>query len=182
MKTQVTNFAKGALLIIVLLGLPSFKMNGVNKDKKAKQKHCLEVSGTLEGDRTDNEKNVTVNLVEENDVTRTLTVKPNEVFSFRLVPGKQYSIKISRPGYKTRLVCISTALPEVAGNQLYRFHFDLHELIHDKDINAEQEDVLDFPVALICYHEDKGYFDYSEQYTKFIKKAYQHAKMKNATK
>ena len=88
-------------------------------------------------------------------------------FSFILKPNRRYSIVISRTGYYSRLVSISTILPPgVVPVPVFIFGFKC-ELLKQK---GKLDDLwLDFPIAQVAYDPKSKIFDYDKKYTQSIK-------------
>lgn len=169
---NIKNF-RDALIPAVLL-LPMLVCSYKSKEEKKTQPACLEISGSVIEPGPD--KSARVYLIEENQVVDSALVSGNEDFKFRLLEDRFYALRIEQEGYVSRLVSVSTFIPEdVRANKLYRFHFDLYAVAEEKQ-SPELNDVLDFPIAVIKYDEVKGYFDYNAQYTSHIKKVYSQLK------
>jgi hypothetical protein len=129
---------------------------------------CLEISGmvTINGKP---QSDVMVKLWFENEQISTIDLKKQFKFKFILKKNAAYSIIVSRPGFITRLVSISTKLPnDVSTESLFRFYFEL-ELIPEKD--SKDPFYADFPTANISYNPLKDAFENDDKYSKNIKKA-----------
>jgi hypothetical protein len=79
-----------------------------------------------------------------------------------------YGIRINKKGYVPRIISINTELPEFAQG-FFRFQFDT-ELIEETQSKKLDQDALDFPIAIISFHDDLRTFYYSEEYTTNIKR------------
>ncbi|HWY37037.1 MAG TPA: hypothetical protein VNY73_00665, partial [Bacteroidia bacterium] len=147
-----------SLLMVMLLATP-FLYGGKGKERKTEKKQpCLEISGEVTTGERRGKKTILVELINENTVVKSLSVGPNQTFSFALESNKQYSIRIRRPGFAPRLVCVSTDVPvDVENALLSKFHFDI-TIEKQVDIDETSHEPLDFPIAIICYNANKGYF------------------------
>lgn len=160
----------------MLFLLPSFVNGNKTGDKKPGKKACLNISGSVESADKSGAKEITIQLIEENQVIDSIKVSQREEFGFLLERNKHFAIKVIRPGFQPRLISISTMMPDSMNEErVYRFHFDLLQQ-PEENVNKVQEDLIDFPVAVICYDKGKGYFDYNDHYTNVIKEAYKKAK------
>jgi len=158
------------VIIPALLVLPFFVWGHKGKERKPSAKACLEISGQV---NQANNNTVSVYLIEENTLIDSLEVDGMQIFSFSLEKNRYYSIRIKQAGYVPRLVSVSTWLPcGLKEEKPYKFHFDLLQL-SEEELSEEQADLLDFPIALVCFDKQKGYFDYNADYTSRIKNAYQ---------
>ena len=132
---------------------------------------CLQVIGIAM------EKNIPINgvivkLYKENEelIWEEITsVEYHEhSFSFNLNRNCYYTVEISKSGYVTRSVGISTKLPDNIKTDEVKFTFEFEvELFKEKkDVN---DYYLDFPVALLNFNELTEVFEYDSKYTKHIK-------------
>jgi hypothetical protein len=130
---------------------------------------CLEVTGKITGVST-KDNFFTVYLFCYNTIVDSVKVTQGKTFRFRLVKNQQYSIKMEGSGFVSRLLSISTHLPEeVSISPVFRFHFET-ELIEQNNAKALNNYALDFPIALISFDPQKSIFDYNRKYTARIKK------------
>ncbi|CAN5525432.1 hypothetical protein BH10BAC1_BH10BAC1_11830 [soil metagenome] len=106
----------------------------------------------------------------------TSVVYHEHSFSFDLNRNSYYTVEISKTGYVTRSVGISTKLPDAVKTDDVKFTFEFEvELFKEKQ--GVDDYYLDFPVALINFNELTEVFDYDTKYTKHIK-----SKIKETTK
>jgi len=89
-------------------------------------------------------------------------------FKFLLKKNTVYTIKISKRGYISRLVCVDTKLADVM-DDLYSFSFET-KLINAEESGKLNKEFLDFPIALIYFDSKKDCFVYDKEYTSRIKK------------
>lgn len=87
---------------------------------------------------------------------------------FTLKRDQYYTVEISKPGYLTRRIGISTAIPKsVPLKPIFRFEFDVEMM---KEIKAQDDFYLDFPVALVSFNTHDECFEHSKKYTTKIKR------------
>lgn len=126
-----------------------------------------------------------VKLYKENEELQweeiTNVVYHEHSFSFNLNRNAYYTVEVSKPGYTSRSVGISTTLPDniIIGGVKFIFEFEVELFKEKKNID---DYYLDFPVALIKYNETTQVFEYDSKYTKHIKaKISESSKTKNVT-
>ena len=125
-----------------------------------------------------------VKLYKENEETEweevTSVVYHEHAFSFNLNRNSYYTIEVSKPGYVTRSVGISTTLPDnvVIGEVKFTFEFDV-ELFKVK--KGADDYYLDFPVALIKFNDATQVFEFDSKYTKHIKSKINESTGQNST-
>lgn len=171
MKSKIHKNKKTVHIIcLVFFILPFIALGGSGKNKKTPDpSSCLEISGkvSLLNAKKPGEV-ISVLLYKGNLLVDSVTLPATNSFKFVLEKNEEYAIKVIQKGFVPRLVSISTEIPEKACHNIFKFHFDLTPLSYE-DINTKDTDALDFPIALVCYDAKKGYFDYREKYTHFIK-------------
>ncbi|MGZ4099634.1 MAG: hypothetical protein ACXVNM_12185, partial [Bacteroidia bacterium] len=101
-------------------------------------------------------------------IVDSMKVKDNKDFKFALKKNTIYGIRISKPGYYSRIISINTSTPGYA-NAFFRFEFDT-DMIRIDDAAKINKDALDFPIAVISFNEDLRAFYYNEEYTTYIKR------------
>ena len=131
---------------------------------------CLEITGIVEHEGTLID-GVKIKLYKENEEMEmteiTSTPYHDHTFKFKLLKNSYYAIEVSKEGYITRMISISTQLPpnvKVKHFFKYEFHLEMFKVQEGVD-----DYYLDFPVALIDYDPNKDLFMSHEKYTKFIK-------------
>src|SRR4051812_41661671 len=88
-------------------------------------------------------------------------------FFFNLSKNGYYTIEVSKPGYITRMISISTKLPPtVKIDPIFEYQIEL-EMIQEKQ--GVDDYYLDFPIALIDYDPVKDVFVSHGKYTAYIK-------------
>jgi hypothetical protein len=132
---------------------------------------CLEVLGIALDSDDQPVDGVEVKLFQENselEWTEITNVKYHDhSFFFRLEANQYYTIEISKPGYVSRSIAISTAIPSsISLKELFRYEFEVGLFKEEKNMN---DFYFDFPVALISYNPHRDVFDNNFKYTKHIK-------------
>jgi hypothetical protein len=159
------------LALISLFFIAANNAYGKKQMNNANNPVCLEILGIAVDANNKPIDGVEVKLYKENDElewTEITSVMHHEhSFIFRLEANEYYTIEISKSGFVTRSIAISTAIPEdVSLKQIFRYEFEV-ELFKTKKIADDY--YLDFPVALISYDAQKDVFDNNYAYTKHIK-------------
>ena len=132
---------------------------------------CLRVIG-LAMEKENPLDGAIVKLYKENEEMEwdevTSVVYHEHAFSFDLFGNSYYTIEVSKPGYVSRSVGISTALSDkvVIGDNKFIFEFEV-ELFREK--KGADDYYLDFPVALVKYDEASQVFEFDPKYTNHIK-------------
>lgn len=131
---------------------------------------CLEIRGIAMCNKIPLD-GVNVKLFMENEemeMTEITSVEHHEhLFRFKLQKDSYYTIEISKPGYFTRMVSISTKLPkEVSLKPIFTFEFEVEMTVQQP---VKDDYYLDFPIALIDYDAKRGAFVSHGKYTSHIK-------------
>lgn len=165
MKTLITS--NKLFLILFVLATNFLSANG--HKLKYDSLSCLLIEGkVLNSD--ENEDDCIIELIDEtNTVTDSLILKDGKSkFGFVLKKNSYYSIRISKKGFISKLIAINTEiLTETEG--IHRFNFQT-KLLNEVLIKRLNEDVLDFPVAIVHFDYDNNCFDYNKEYTSHIKR------------
>ena len=156
--------------IISISSINSYAGNRVKTDSTG-SKECLEIVGIAIGENNEAINGVQVKLYKENDELEwneiTSVSYHDHNFSFKLNANEYYTIEVSKPGFVTRLVGVSTVIPAgVSLEQIYTFEFDVTLFKEKKGID---DYYMDFPVALISYDKKKDVFNNDNAYTRHIK-------------
>lgn len=162
-----THIMKNKILQLSLVGFFSLFCNPLSAQGRSVIPACMEITGRimhLSGKQGNTYK---AELLNNNIVVDSLIVGNNGSFKFLLPKNCFYAIRISKKGYAPRLISIYTQL---LNDGFYKFEFDT-ELI-DEVLAAElDKETMDFPVAIISYDHQMGYFYYNEEYTSNIKRS-----------
>lgn len=163
---------KVTTLFLVLLFSFSIRSNAqTQKDSGYDTINCLKIIGLAveEGVPIDG---ITVTMYKENEALEwdeITCVKDHEHrFLFYLQPNSYFTIEVSKDGYVSRMIGISTALPEdvLKKGKKYLFDFEVTMFKKTKGVDTYY---LDFPVALIAYNIKNKRFENNANYTKHIK-------------
>lgn len=129
---------------------------------------CLEISGNVTTKNNNTNDHYYVQLLTDNKVVQLAKVKNGRSFKFLLVKNRWYAIKIMKKGYAPKMISISTFLPK-GKESLYRFHFDT-DLIPEEEAKTLNQEALDFPIAVVSFEKEAGWFYYNEEFTANIKR------------
>lgn len=130
---------------------------------------CLEIDGMITNAASGDQNTCTVELMRSNTVIETVVLKEGKKrFKFTLYKNSEYSIRIARKGYVTKLVGVDTHMP--GGNyEVYGFSFET-KLTEDSGSEKVNKDSPDVPIALIYFDNRKDCFQHNKVYTSKIKK------------
>lgn len=169
--TNKTNDMKNKFIILIslfCLGIMSAPASAANHKNRQDSLVCLEISGRLLNLKSAEDKLYKVELLYNGIVVDSLILNDKKEFKFDLRKNCVYGVRITKKGYVGRIISINTQLPEFA-KAFFRFQFDT-ELIEQSLSKNLDKDALDFPIAIISFHEDIKCFYYSEEYTSNIKR------------
>ncbi len=160
-------------LFSIILAFVTYNLAfGQKKEKRENDSTtCLQIIG-LAIEKKIPIDGVIVKLYKENEELQweeiTSVAYHEHSFSFDLSKNAYYTVEVSKAGYVTRSVGISTKLPGniIVGDVKFTFEFEI-ELFKEK--KHADDYYLDFPVALIKFNETNEVFEYDSQYTKHIK-------------
>lgn len=160
---------KNILLVIMWMLSFSAVMAGDNKQKadQGKAPDCLEICASAVIDKVF-QTGLTIKLYcGSKEIVRIDSTEYEKIY-FTLQRGQYYTIEISKPGYVSRLVGISTTIPgSVPLKPIFRFEYEVEML---KEADAGNDFYLDFPVALVSYNSKSECFEHNKKYTTFIKR------------
>lgn len=131
---------------------------------------CLEINGIALSNKLPLD-GVNVRLFMENEemeLTEITSIEHHDhTFTLKLQKDSYYTIEVSKPGYITRIISVSTKLPkDVKIKPIFVFQFEV-EMPKEKTVTDDY--YLDFPIALIDYDVNKGVFVSHGKYTAHIK-------------
>ena len=141
-----------------------FAATQLNPDTSA----CLEIEGKILN-AGDGDGACLVELIGTQNTLQSLILKDGKKkFTFQLHKNQNYTIRLSKKGYISKLICIDTRINK-AYEDLYLFAFDtkMVSLVESDKLN---KDLIDHPVALIYFDVRKDCFDYNKAYTAKMKK------------
>lgn len=153
----------------LLLSLYSAKMQSANGHKlKYDSLSCLQVEGKILNSEEGVDASCTVEIICQNEVVDAVTLREGKTkFKFVLNKNSFYAIRVSKKGFITKLVAVNTEiLTETDG--IYKFVFET-SLVPEAALKYLNEDVVDFPVAIIQFDYEQECFTYNEEYTNTIR-------------
>ncbi len=107
-------------------------------------------------------------IIEWDEITNN--PKHDHHFNINLLGNNYYTIQVSKPGYVTRSIGINTKVPDDLvisyDNPKTKMQFEV-EVFKTKKTN--DDDLLDYPIALIKYNNEKRKFEFDTEYTRKIK-------------
>jgi hypothetical protein len=110
-----------------------------------------------------------IELLSDNRVIDSFILRDQQrTFCFNLNLNNNYTMRVSRVGYVSKLICIDTRVPFFDDN-FYRFAFET-KLIDQRASEKLNRHLLDMPIAMIYFDGKKGCFYYSKEYTNNIKR------------
>lgn len=168
MKSVINQLTLAAIMLAATLNT-AFAGNG--QKEEGTKPICLQVLGIAMDAANKPIDGVEVRLYKENEELEwteiTSVVHHEHSFVFRLETNEYYTIEISKPGFVTRSVGISTMIPDyVSLEEIFRYEFEVQMF---KEKKGADDYYLDFPVALISYDAKKDIFNNNNTYTKHIK-------------
>lgn len=129
---------------------------------------CLQIEGKIsncyEGD-----SECLVELIDEEGVQQSLLLKEGKIkFKFVLRKDKVYGIRISKTGFVSKLISVNTEmLIKIEGIAIFNFETSL---LSEEVAGKLNQDILDFPVAIIHFDYEQECFSYNMEYTSYIKR------------
>jgi hypothetical protein len=129
---------------------------------------CVEIDGLIENANIKNTECL-IELVCSNTVVESVVLKNGKKkFTLHLKKNAFYTIKISKKGYITRLICVDTKISR-GYYEKYSFSFET-KLPDEAEAEKLNKDYLDFPIALIYFDVRKDCFVFDKEYTSRLKK------------
>lgn len=154
---------KRAYSLLLFVFLWSISIPVISQDETAVEAYeVLEISGVI----SHNDKGLgesLVELFEGNKVIDAFETKNNGKFKFNLMNEKIYTIQISKKGYYTKRISVSTKMPQGIDDD-FKFAFDIGMTM--KEEAAYDPYLSEYPSALIAYDEKRKEFRYDKDYTK----------------
>lgn len=144
-----------------LFSFPDCGAQTKDDPKAANKESCLALVGFFSNPIII--KNIKVELFDGPAVVDSAFIKSTGDFGFVLSRNKQYAVRISAPGYYSRLIMINTALADnINTTPLFIFEFEIELLRETKGVD---DYYMDFPIALIAYDPKIEMFGYRKKYT-----------------
>ena len=144
--------------------LPSNASNATNS---------LELNCKLQKTCVQTSKEYTVSLIQENTEIESVTVKAGKSFKFLLKENNWYAIKIKNEESTTKVISINTWIPMSNRYSLchYNLSFEVGAPISNTEAKSFDNDLIDFPVAVIMYDQKKEDFNLDEKYFSNIRES-----------
>lgn len=164
---------KNLIYSTIALFLFSFSVMAGNKKGKVSLSsdslYCIEIDGQVLIPKDDSLKAYKIELLCHNTVVDSGIVVDNESFLLKVKKNSWYTIRIIKQGYFPLVVSIDTKLPE-HNSENHKFHFDT-ELIKESYVNIQDDDAVDFPIAIVSYDKSINTFSPIKQYSSNIRKS-----------
>lgn len=163
MKNSIITFLLGFFFLISCYKAIGAEFRFTNEN------NCLEIDGKISNATEKGEGYCTIELISENAIVSSVVLTGGKKkFKLLLKKNANYSIRISRKGYISKLISVDTKIdsPE---EELYRFSFET-SLLKESSATDMNKELLDFPVTLIYFDRKKDCFIYDKEYTTKIKK------------
>lgn len=157
---------------IVIL-LMSLSLTGGNKKGKVTQNtdslYCIEIDGKVLIPEGDSSKLYKIELLCHNTIVDSGTVVDNESFLLKVKKNSWYTIRIIKEGYFPLIVSIDTKLPDY-NTESHKFHFDT-ELIKESYAHIQDEDAVEFPIAIVSFNKGINTFSPVKEYSSNIRRS-----------
>lgn len=161
------------LIQISLLLLLSISLSAGNKKGKAPSNsdslYCIEIDGQVLIPKEDNSKIYKIELLCHNTVVDSGVVVDNESFLLKVKKNSWYTIRIIKEGYFPLIVSIDTKLPD-HNTESHKFHFDT-ELIKESYSNIQDDEAVEFPIAIVSYNQSINTFSPIREYSNNIQRS-----------
>jgi len=165
------------ILVCLLLLIVGVAYSGPGKKTNTyagNSSFCLEISGQVtikskhhfHAPKTND--SYAVELLYYNTVVDSINVKDISTFKFHLKKNAYYGIRITKKGCLPRLISVCTDMPKSRRDVMFKFHFDT-DLIDDSEKGHLNKSALDFPIAVVSFDKEAGWFYFNEEYTAHIK-------------
>ncbi len=155
-------------LVCLLLAVLCVEMKAQKKNSEGpKEMDALVVTGGFDETMKNLEGKYTAQLLRDNKVVEEQVLKVSKGFKFTLKRDAHYTVKVKKEGYIARLLSVDSRIPDKAElEDLFKFHFETN-LIDDAFYHHfENDDDIDFPIALVSYAKRCDCFEYDKKYTK----------------
>ena len=152
-------------LLFVLTVAKGFAQTNQPALTEADTMEMLIVTGNFDGTVKDWDGFYVAKLIKDNKVIEEQTLKVKKQFEFFLRKNMLYAVKVEKEGYISKLVSISTKMPDkIEIEEPYKFNFETNLLSQELSTHFDDDD-LDFPVALVNYGKKCDCFEYNHEYT-----------------
>lgn len=164
MKTTITI---RSIVAVALVLICNFMLAGT---KTPSDSMCLRLKGKVAKTDISAGHTYTVEIIDNSTVIASKVVKAGKAFTFDVKRNGWYGLKIKNSDCVSKLISINTHVPGLEDGDAYLVDFEMEEPISLEESKYLDDDAIDFPLALISYEKDIDNFNYSEEYTKNIKK------------
>jgi len=160
------------LRILLLMTFLCAFVSGLNSANRYKPEYdsltCLEIEGKILVSDEDRNLNCIVEVIGLDGKVEKLVLKDSRL-KFKLTLGKNsyYTIRISRPGYASKLIGVDTEV-DIETDVIYGFKFETMLLKEEALVHLNKE-AMDMPIAIIQFDGENDGFVYDKKYTESIK-------------
>lgn len=162
--------------ILMCLSLLTLNLKSSTKHQlKYDSLSCLQVEGRVLNSDDENGEECIVELINiEGEIDTLILKEGKKKFKFVLEKNSYYALRISKKGYISKLISVNTEI-DIQPEGIYKFMFET-TLVREEAIKRLNEDVLDFPIAIVHFDYENDCFSYDKEYTDNIKKELHQAK------
>ncbi|MBI2269309.1 MAG: hypothetical protein HYU69_03020 [Bacteroidetes bacterium] len=169
MKTSAKKLVSAFILMTLSAAIGFAGNSGTDTSKMVVMRNvkCLDVI-VKASEKTHSLSDITLKVYLGNEVVFEINNISRKKISLNV--NEHYTIEVSKEGYFSKLVSVSTFMPSDADlddGYVYEYDLDFDLVKQKKGIDTYY---MDFPIALISYNGIKDKFDYSRKYTKHIVK------------
>jgi hypothetical protein len=148
----------------------SARMNAANyHSPKFDSLSCLQIEGKVNNAEDGIDGECLIELICANEVVNAVELKEGKTkFKFVLEKNKYYAVRISKKGFLDKLISVNTEML-TENDGVYRFLFET-SLIQEAAKVRLNDDIVDFPVAIIQFDYEMECFSFNQEYADYIKK------------
>lgn len=163
MKNSLITYLLGFFFLISCF--KSFGINYLTMDTA----ECLQIEGLILNANENIDQDCIVELYCSANLIKSITLKDGKKkFRFLLKKNFNYTIRISKKTYVTKVLCVDTKMnKDPYGMKVFEFETSL---IESYTLPKSKRECLDFPIALIYYDSSKDCFVHDKEYTNRMKK------------
>ena len=115
-------------------------------------------------------KSAVINIYDRNDLIKSFEVRSSNRFTLNLPTNAFLTIEIKAPNFHTKRFIFDTHVPSGLA-EIPQYEFDM-DIFSEEELAGVNTSLLDFPIGLVSYNENKGKFLRNKDYTKKMKKRY----------
>ncbi len=131
---------------------------------------CLKINGKVSKTKESAGNSYTVQLVQNDKVISSQIVKAGKNFTFYMNRNAWYGVKINKSDCVSKIISVNTALPSYQ-EEKFMVSFEVEEPISNNEAQYLDPEALDFPLAILSYHDNIESFEGNDIYANNIKKA-----------